>query len=327
MELFDFFLSVGPACRPARHIQYNNLRTLASPLDWQYGYSLNTVIDLFNTSFNSFFTSINENEKKEGADGCRRVVDTTNKIISIHHFPKDISLEEGHKKFRDSMMHRYILLDEKLKQCKRIAIVCNRYTGIKQLGKFLFKFSEIYPHLDITLIHVYSRPYMNKTGFKKKTFILSPNLSIVQYRFNDIFNFDTKKPFDWIGNETHWNRVFQEYDLKSRVCEFGQIKDKPIVIYGTTDMTSKLVEVLKKYEITATSIITDTHAESSASSDEMPVNQLSEYSKDSLILLAYKEASQTKHVKEILKKKGYNNTLRVDFEHGVYLNIEDLHQL
>ncbi|MBQ8490580.1 MAG: hypothetical protein IJ535_12435 [Pseudobutyrivibrio sp.] len=54
-ECFDLFLSIGHNCTPAFNLRDNYLRIISAPLDWMYGYSLNTVLHLFKSGFTDFF--------------------------------------------------------------------------------------------------------------------------------------------------------------------------------------------------------------------------------------------------------------------------------
>jgi len=48
-NIYNIFISVGSACKPAYHLRASGLRYCASPLDWMMRYSLETVIHLFKT--------------------------------------------------------------------------------------------------------------------------------------------------------------------------------------------------------------------------------------------------------------------------------------
>ena len=87
-EKYDMYISLGPDCRPAMHLKIHNLRTLASPLDYQMSYSLDTVLKLFQTGFEDFFVEIKEDLELSRTIEKRWIVDIKNNIISIHHFDK-----------------------------------------------------------------------------------------------------------------------------------------------------------------------------------------------------------------------------------------------
>lgn len=57
---FGLIFSIGSACKPAYQLKCNNLRPFAAPLDYQMGYSLRTVLHLFQTKFEDFFLNIEE---------------------------------------------------------------------------------------------------------------------------------------------------------------------------------------------------------------------------------------------------------------------------
>lgn len=99
MCYYDLFLPIGDTCRPAYHLKMNDLRSQAYPLDWQKGYSLETVIHLFKTGFEDFFDDIVEEEDGLERD-CRRVRDVKNNIISLHDFLWNAEIEKAQKQLQ-----------------------------------------------------------------------------------------------------------------------------------------------------------------------------------------------------------------------------------
>lgn len=89
----DVIFSVGVACRPAYHLKSNGLRFFASPLDWMNRYSLDTVLHLFDTSFEDFFVDIEEDLEWKGSL-YRKIHDIKNNICSLHHFRPNTVLSE-----------------------------------------------------------------------------------------------------------------------------------------------------------------------------------------------------------------------------------------
>ena len=121
--LFDFVMSVGPACRPAQQLKEAGLRFTAAPMDWMELYPLNIVTHLFQTSFSDFFTDIRE-EAPDPARKNRRVVDVANTITSIHHFPTKKSLAAGQKELRRTMLKRYHRIDKLLRRAQTARMRC-----------------------------------------------------------------------------------------------------------------------------------------------------------------------------------------------------------
>jgi len=78
---FDMILSVGNDCRPAYYLKKNNLRHYKNPLDWVGYYSLDTVIHLYKTKFNDFFTDLIE-DKQQYSNGY---IDGKNNILFVHY--------------------------------------------------------------------------------------------------------------------------------------------------------------------------------------------------------------------------------------------------
>lgn len=151
---FDVAFSVGEACQPAFHLSRLHLRTEAFPLDWQMGYNLDTVLHLLSTNFIDFFVDVSENDMKSLDIEKRYVLDNKNGIVSMHHFPKDISLKEGQKKFKFIMNNRAKKLNEKLLSANRVLIVCNRKDNINDIKEFMDGMHLLYGDVNLTLINI-----------------------------------------------------------------------------------------------------------------------------------------------------------------------------
>lgn len=331
MESYDLFLSIGPACRPARYLLYNNLRQFASPLDWQMAYSLDTVIQLFKTSFSSFFCNISEDETKGGANNKRRVIDKTNNIISIHHFDKNIPLEDCQQEFISKMHQRFVFLHNTLKTSNTLMFVCNRKDDIKELENFLVDFSGLYKNLHITLMNIRDDCSMNNTDKYTNKYNLSDKLTIIEHIFNDSIDCKTGERYSWIGNAALWNSVLRDYylaDNKNTLEKlFEKLKGKKIVIYGAGVMCSVLINELSKYYINANGIAVTSVEENPSEYENLPVTTIDNFSCNDVILIAIKDQHTSFAIKNILLSKGYNKIVEFDFAHGVLPNIEDINKV
>lgn len=126
MNKFNVGFSLGPYCRPAYYLQLCNLRTCAYPLDWQ-GCFAESALHLYETKFKDFFIQYKEMPelKAECESGLRYVIDTKNKIISMHHIKDDIPLEQAVDDFRKIIIKRYQRLNKNLNKANSILTVCN----------------------------------------------------------------------------------------------------------------------------------------------------------------------------------------------------------
>lgn len=208
MQDYDLYISIGLVCRPAYHLQQNDLRLYTMPLDWQKTNSLDTVIHLFKTKFVDFFAEIEEiNKDAEGAN--RWIEDTKNGILSIHHFPKDKEIEKVKKKFVQKMKKRFNRLNDDLAKSKRIVLVGNREEEIDKIESFLIVFSELYPHLEIKLLNVRHSDELDLNSFRKQEFKISEKLTIDEYTINDRLSLVEQE--DWRGNIKMWETILRNY--------------------------------------------------------------------------------------------------------------------
>ena len=212
-ESYETVFSVGPACRPAFHLQYNHIRTSAFPLDWQMGYSLDTVIHLLKTNFSDFFLDIREDAQRSKENNCRYVIDYKNQIISMHHFSKEKTLEEGKLIFQKVMKKRADLLKYRLLKSHNVLLLCNRVETVEELKKFLQKFSEIYPHMRITLVNVRHNKNIGLNETEGR-FLKSGKLNLYDMELNDV---NENGGWDWWkGNIAGWKAILNNINLSQR---------------------------------------------------------------------------------------------------------------
>lgn len=334
MESYDIFLSIGPACRPAWHLRAHNLRQFAAPLDWQDGYSLDTVIQLFKTSFSSFFRDITVDGEFVRGDECnRRVIDTTNHIVSTHYFPQNIPIDDCQKEFIANMQRRYTNIDKKLKASDTLMLIGNRENDITELQDFLRGFSNLYPNLHITLVNMRDDSSMDDTSVHTKEYALSDKLTVIEHIFNDLS--DSNKPEDRMGNDEVWSSILGNYCLADSTINaniknaFEKLKEKlegrNAVIYGAGLACLGLLRKLSEYDIQAKGIAVSNGRKRFSELKNLPISMIENYSCDDVILIAVRNRQSSYEIKNMLLSKGYNNI--VAFDHGTVPNIEDVQKI
>ncbi len=222
----DCAFSIGKWCICAKHLQNNNLREIASPLDWMRSYSLDTVAHLFETKFEDFFENVKITCKRRKSSGNRAVYDTTNHIESIHYMPADVPFDEAYKEFKKTMDRRAKKVDKIISSSKSILLLnCRNYPGRssyknstdKELKKFAVRFAKAYPNLEkIYLIDIHNDK--NKK-IHKRIIQQDTKIKIIQYKFKNI---DNKNFFPPFGNEKAWNKILENVKLSTQKTESSE---------------------------------------------------------------------------------------------------------
>lgn len=181
----DFILSIGSDCGPALNLRFNSMRYFSAPLDWMMDYSLSTVLHLFKDGFNDFFSQyeIDKNDP-EGSMGMLRVNDTLNHIVSIHHFPGNMSIDSYYPQFIEKMNSRKDRLEALLHNASGIVLAAERTDPKEDLLSFLRSFSKLYPHLRIRLINLRFDENMSYNTYKQETVFDDNILSYIDYTYN-----------------------------------------------------------------------------------------------------------------------------------------------
>ncbi len=222
MERFDLCIPIGRSCRPASHLINHGLRREAFPLDWIICWPIQSLPHLFETDFSDFFAEIREGDEKSEDVSHRVVHDNKNNLISMHHFPKALSLEEGAERFRAIMIPRAEKMKEKLENAETLLLLCNRNNSMDSLKSFLEAFSNIYPHLTVRLVNIRNiKPYWFlkiKSRFKRQARI-SNKASITEYLFSDNIDIRTGQKYDWRGNTPMWDMILSQYALTNRFAD------------------------------------------------------------------------------------------------------------
>ncbi len=208
----DCIFSIGIGCRPSGYLRDLNMRFQAAPLDWVGTDSLYVVAHLFETKFSDFFEEIKEcPEESSGKYRCVR--DTKNQLSSPHHFKKDASLEEEHKRFRETMLNRANKVDEIFKNSSSIVLIGNRKsTPNEEFINFIKSFSAIYPDKKVTLINI---KHSNIRGVQKEILFENETLKVIQYVFDD--GPTAKNSSDhWKGNIEVWTSIVTSVNLSDK---------------------------------------------------------------------------------------------------------------
>ena len=323
-NFYDLYVSVGDSCRPAFHLRKHDLRIEAYPLDWMTRYSLDTVIHLFETKFEDFFVETVD-ESTEPFRRWRKVRDTKNNIISVHHFPWAEDIEQSKIEFRDKMKKRFKRLDDNMNNAKRVVLLCYRTDSVDKLQCFLKKISSLYPHLEIKLINMRNNPEMDVNEYEKRMYVAGDGLFIEDYSFNDTFNPDVVKHGEFAGNAPIWNDVLKKYYGENRLQIMQKFKDVDnTVIYGAGGNCRYMLYRLELHNLSIKGIAVTDVINNPTSVEKYPVSVIEDYEKDSKIIISILDKEEAEKIKRMLISKGYENIFLVsdyDFWYRDYSNI------
>lgn len=313
-KVFDIYIPIGSVCRPAKQLLINDLRKEAYPLDWQIVPHIDTVLHLFETRFEDFFTDIVEIDPAPESTN-RSIEDVKNDITSIHHFPKNMEVEVVHKEFLSKMRRRFERLEKRLMSEKSCILIGNRTDSIETIKAFLEDFSNLYPHLRIELLNVRSDKKMDSAHMEKEEIQLNEKLSIIEYRLNDFIDSHTGERYGWKGNCVLWKKILDDYSTMDEVQKIEKYKkiEKPYVIYGAGKMCIRTLDKLKKFEIEVKGIAVSDTSNNPNNIEGKKVTAIEEYEKDDPIIVALKDQDEAKKIIGILKNKGYFNIFDMPF--------------
>lgn len=304
-EIFDMFISVGIACRPAHHMKMCKLRAESYPLDWQMSYSLDTVIHLFETSFEDFFCDIKE-LAKPGQGNNRRVEDVTNHIVSIHHFSKEKSLAEAQKSFISKMKCRFERMDAELKNASKIVFCGNRSESQDDIVDFLQSFSMLYPNLKIKFLNVRDDKTLESNQCYRSKRIISDKLEIEEWIFNDSVDTNTNENYDWRGNIEKWSIMLSHY-LSNQVKKKFAGSRGSIVIYGAGKMCLELLATLKRYEFDVEGVAVTNMENNPTMIEGIEVDIIDNFEKESEVIISVQNIEEQMRIRTMLQQKGFKN--------------------
>lgn len=197
----DFYLSLGPDCRTATHLNRNKLRICASPLDWMMCYTLKHAAELFQNGFSTFFADVEE--LPDSGTNNRIVKDRRNGMISIHHFPFSLTLEEGQKAYREKAARHFSNTHRFMTEADRFAMVSHSTESIDDICRFIGEIRKLYT-AEIIFINV-------RNGKDKKREVFKPanNATLHEYIFEDVSPKEKRGiPGNWImGDKYEWCRI------------------------------------------------------------------------------------------------------------------------
>ncbi len=316
--LCDFILSIGPHCRPATNLCLNFLRDFSSPLDWMMSYSLDTVLHLFQNNFNDFFEIYEVDENRKGATGhakgaMRRVVDTKNHIISIHHFLESMTMTASYPMFKEKMDKRAKNLEKKLTEAKRVVLISDRPDSIDELTGFLKSFSEMYPHLNIRLINMRHDEKLDYESYNEELIYEDEKLSYIEYSLNDTQQGILVPE----GNAYVWSRILSNYATNLFVQAYKNWLEYrnnscQIVIYGAGRRCIKTLNFFDNIGIQADGIAVTSLTDNPTEINKVKVKMFSQYSKDSSFLISLANVEDAMKINDMLRNRGYTNIARID---------------
>lgn len=209
----DIFIPIGNARRPAYWLRENGLRKVALPFDWMMSYPLNVVSRAFNYSVEEWFKD--NYEKNSENTKFRAVTDANMGMISLHHFPKSVSVEEYLPEFRSIFVERQQRMLNLLRTKKAVCFVANRLEDVPEIINFLKIVTQTFPNIhNLTFINVRH----SDTEDSIKLYKISDNIKLYEvtaYDVNSAGSDPNKNALFWIGKEDLWISICSKLHLKN----------------------------------------------------------------------------------------------------------------
>lgn len=212
----DIVLSLGQACRPAYWLRKHNLRFFSSPLDWMMSYDLNVVIKLFKSRFKNFF--LNKVENFERNLPHRYVQDIDTGMISMHSFPKNISIDDFYYIFIEKMKNRAERMLLTLEKSSDVIFIANRTFSKKDEVCIFLNEIGYFSSANITFININNIDSDNNTTSITR---FSHKYMFIEYSFRDIHHdgSDPNNPAFWLGNALLWDEIMNSIFLTDKFAE------------------------------------------------------------------------------------------------------------
>lgn len=205
----DIAISFGPDCRAAEALRRNGIRFFSSPFDWMMRYNLEYIYDTLKVKGKNFGVDFKEDVTKNKK--FRYMISESTGMISIHHFCKNISVEDAYFVFRYTMDKRFAELDTLFNNAENICIVSSRKIEVEDIKSFMDKFLKLYSFKKVCYINIFSTT--GKELIEKHDF---DNLTIYQCYFEDVHpeskNSKTNKMY-WKGNVECWDKILSKISL------------------------------------------------------------------------------------------------------------------
>lgn len=243
----DAAISFGKDCRAAESLRRNKARFFSSPFDWMMKYSLDDVFNILQNKGKNFFSDY----KQTGEDRKKKfyyMVSESTGMVSMHHFRKDIPIEDSYFIFRCTMDKRFRELDEILTNAKSICIVTSRKIELDGIKDFLEKFETLYDFEKIYYINIY-----NSNQEEKIVKTEYDNITVYECYFEDIHP-DGKDPNInkkfWKGNIEYWDKILKHIKLNKKfVRNFRYKKMVSDLSFASFKKSLKVSYIKYKYKI------------------------------------------------------------------------------
>lgn len=210
LVVVDLVFSAGPNCRPANMLKKIGMRTFSSPLDWMMVYDLSTYVDLLKEKDFPLFQEYEEDEQKSGED--RYVKDLQTGMISMHHFPKNQSIQKSFPHFVDKMNRRLEKLICSIQQNKDIGIVMARDIPLEEIENFVRSLSGVFPECTFHILNIRHSEIQSRLKWRKIVKLGSCHHTIREVCFNDVHpegGSETGNIDWWKGNQRLWEKALK----------------------------------------------------------------------------------------------------------------------
>ena len=203
----DAFISLGDACQPAYWLQKAGLRKFAFPFDWMMQYGLDFVLDTLKSGQLKWFEK--SLELAVGSE-YRHVKDLSSGMVSLHHFPKEYSVQDYKPVFKAIFGRRNSRLKNVLSDAKNICFVMSRNDSVSEILRFMQSISNLYPNCKFCVVNVRHNLNDNKVyeyKLNKKCMMYEVcanniNENGADRKTNELF---------WIGNTKLWTGIVNKF--------------------------------------------------------------------------------------------------------------------
>lgn len=208
----DYIIPVGAACRPAYWLGRCGLRTASLPFDWMMNFDFDMVLHTIDNGLNDWFTDFSDEPDGDGTH--RKVTSKKYGIISLHAFPKGMTVKDYIPTFNTVFTRKYTRMLNVLRSKKHICFLCNRSLEPADFKKFGIEIMKRFKHIqNLTFINIKNTD--NNTGINK--YKLNSKIILYDIRAQDIHKNGSDpatNPDSWIGNEDLWNDICNHIKLR-----------------------------------------------------------------------------------------------------------------
>lgn len=200
----DYFIPLGPACRPAYWLRHTGLRQCSLPFDWLEWYDLDFIIRTLREGVRFWFKTHTETNTEPQT---RTVIDKTINLRSKHAFPKTQTVDEYLPTFYDIFERRNNCFRHILETSKHVCFICNRNDTVDNFSEFADKLHEMYPHLKMTFLNViHSDTVRAVAEHKKNDYCTVYTVTGYDIRPNDSVR-------AWLGSPDLWLDILSKCQL------------------------------------------------------------------------------------------------------------------